>query len=228
MSAACLPFQPPWTSQCPGRESNSHARLERRLLRPVCLPVVPPPGRECVCSGRGSNSHGPRSPLASRASVSTGRFHHPSLSCGSRIRTDGLRGMSPAICHLIYPAMNLYKDNTAFPEGLEPPPSWSATRRSLPLSYGNMWNRSASNRQPPGCRPGALPIELRPHVRKQGVEPCPSVCRTDARPLELLAHVPTPGIEPGCSALQADAWTTTARSANNTAVRTGIEPVSLP
>lgn len=35
-----------WTSQCPGRESNSHARLERQLLRLVCLPVVPPPGRE--------------------------------------------------------------------------------------------------------------------------------------------------------------------------------------
>jgi hypothetical protein len=35
-----------WTSQCPGRESNSHAQIERRLLRPVCLPVVPPPGRE--------------------------------------------------------------------------------------------------------------------------------------------------------------------------------------
>lgn len=85
-----------WTSQCPGRESNSHARLERRLLRPVCLPVVPPPGRDC----------------------------------GSRIRTDGLRGMSPAICHLIYPAINLNKDNTVLPEGIEPPTSWTATRRS--------------------------------------------------------------------------------------------------
>ena len=138
--------------------------------------------------------------------------------------------MSPAICHLIYPAMNLNKANAAFPEGLEPPTSWSATRRSLPLSYGNMWNRSASNRQSDN-RLGAdqvLPIELRPRVRKQGVEPCPSVCRTDTRPLELLAHVPTPGIEPGCPALQAGAWTTTARSANNTAVRAGIEPASLP
>lgn len=27
-----------WTSQCLGRESNSHARLARPLLRPVCLP----------------------------------------------------------------------------------------------------------------------------------------------------------------------------------------------
>lgn len=90
------------------------------------------------------------------------------------------------------------------PVGIEPTTSWVQTRCSPELSYG-------------------------PKVRKQGVEPCPSVCRTDARPLELLAHVPTPGIEPGCSALQADAWTTTARSANNnTAVRTGIEPVSLP
>ena len=123
------------------------------------------------CSGRGTNSHGPRSPLASRASVSTGRFHHPSLSCGSRIRTDGLRGMSPAICHLIYPAMNLCKADAAFPEGLEPPTSWSATRRSPPLSYGNMWNRSASNRQPPGCRPGALPIELRPRCASRESNP---------------------------------------------------------
>lgn len=54
----------------------------------------------------------------------------PERSCGSRIRTDGLRGMSPAICHLIYPAMNIGKADAAFPEGLEPPTSWSATRRS--------------------------------------------------------------------------------------------------
>ncbi len=38
--------------------------------------------------------------------------------------------MNPAICHLIYPAMNLNKDNTVFPEGIEPPTSWTATRRS--------------------------------------------------------------------------------------------------
>ena len=24
------------------------------------------------------------------------------------------------------------------------------------------WSRAGSNRQPPGCKPGALPIELRP------------------------------------------------------------------
>jgi hypothetical protein len=47
-----------WTSQCPGRESNSHARLERRLLRPVCLPVVPPPGRECGARGEGRTRMG--------------------------------------------------------------------------------------------------------------------------------------------------------------------------
>ena len=39
----------------------------------------------------------------------------PEQSCGSRIRTDGLRGMSPAICHLIYPAMNIDKANDALP-----------------------------------------------------------------------------------------------------------------
>lgn len=47
-----------WTSQCPGRESNSHARLERRLLRPVCLPVVPPPGRERGARGEGRTRMG--------------------------------------------------------------------------------------------------------------------------------------------------------------------------
>lgn len=51
-----------WTSQCPGRESNSHARLERRLLRPVCLRtlarVVPPPGRECGARGEGRTRMG--------------------------------------------------------------------------------------------------------------------------------------------------------------------------
>jgi hypothetical protein len=47
-----------WTLQCPGRESNSHARLERRLLRPVCLPVVPPPGRECGARGEGRTRMG--------------------------------------------------------------------------------------------------------------------------------------------------------------------------
>lgn len=72
------PVPATWTSQCPGRESNSHARLERRLLRPVCLPVVPPPGRECGARGEGRTRMGRFRPLASRASVSTGRFHHPS------------------------------------------------------------------------------------------------------------------------------------------------------
>ena len=62
--------------------------------------------------------------------MSTGGSTTRASSCGSRIRTDGLRGMSPAICHLIYPAMNLNKDNTVFPEGIEPPTSWTATRRS--------------------------------------------------------------------------------------------------
>lgn len=88
------------------------------------------------------------------------------------------------------------------PVGIEPTTSWVQTRRS-PF------------------------VELRPRVRAQGVEPRPPACRAGARPLELHAHVPTPGIEPGCSALQAAAWTTTARSANTTAVRTGIEPVSM-
>ena len=34
-----------------------------------------------------------------------------------------------------------------------------------------MWNRSASNRQPPGCRPGALPIELRPRCASRESNP---------------------------------------------------------
>lgn len=87
LSAACLPFHH-LDVVCPGRESNSHALLERQLLRLVCLPVVPPPGHEC--SGRESNSHGPQSPLASRASVSTGRFHHPSKSVPGGTRTPDL------------------------------------------------------------------------------------------------------------------------------------------
>ncbi len=58
------PVPATWTSQCPGRESNSHARLERRLLRPVCLPVVPPPGRECGARGEGRTRMGRFRPLA--------------------------------------------------------------------------------------------------------------------------------------------------------------------
>lgn len=33
----------------------------------------------------------------------------PAPNCGSRTRTDGLRGMNPAICHLIYPATHHIK-----------------------------------------------------------------------------------------------------------------------
>ena len=119
-----------WTSQCPGRESNSHAHLERRLLRPVCLPVVPPPGRECGARGEGRTRMGREARWPLEPVCLPGGSTTRAQNCGSRIRTDGLRGMSPAICHLIYPAMNIGKADAAFPEGLEPPTSWPATRRS--------------------------------------------------------------------------------------------------
>ena len=36
----------------------------------------------------------------------------------------------------------------------------------------NWWRRAESNRQPPGCKPGALPVELRPPIG--GYRPSPS------------------------------------------------------
>ena len=39
------------------------------------------------------------------------------------------------------------------------------SRRSV--SEGGWWSRTGSNRRPPACKAGALPIELRPHLVKK-------------------------------------------------------------
>lgn len=37
---------------------------------------------------------------------------------------------------------------------------------SIPKIYSRVkWSRAGSNRQPPGCKPGALPVELRPRKK---------------------------------------------------------------
>ncbi len=40
-----------------------------------------------------------------------------------------------------------------------------ALARTRLASLDDAWRRSDSNRRPPGCKPGALPVELRPRAR---------------------------------------------------------------
>lgn len=123
LSAACLPVPTTWTSKCPGRESNSHARRRAPASETGVSPVVPPPGR-CSARGEGRTRMGreARWPLEP---VCLPGVPPPERSCGGRTRTDGLRGMSPAICQLIYPAVM-----TTTSEGIEPPTSRTGRVRS--------------------------------------------------------------------------------------------------
>ena len=53
-------------------------------------------------------------------------------------------------------------------EGIEPSPrAWKA--RTLPVELHSLWwNWGESNPQPPGCKPGALPIAPQPRVGRPG------------------------------------------------------------
>lgn len=64
------------------------------------------------------------------------------------------------------------------------------------------WRRSGSNRQPPACKAGALPIELRPRKKSRAKSPEPKTDRPlDTELLTLDSSVGVPGLEPGTSAL---------------------------
>ncbi len=66
------------------------------------------------------------------------------------------------------------------PQQLSPPRTARLTpHHATPLNTtpttGAVWRRSDSNRRPPGCKPGALPVELRPRnsSRPQPASPPP-------------------------------------------------------
>ena len=71
----------------------------------------------------------------------------------------------------------------------------------VPALRPSQWRRWGSNPQPPACKAGALPIELRPRKRQE-----PSVKRQEQNRSGLLTlsswlTVGVPGFEPGTSAL---------------------------
>src|SRR3954452_12530074 len=49
------------------------------------------------------------------------------------------------------------------------------------------WRRPGSNRQPPGCKPGALPIELRPRGLARGPGSFSVLVRASSRPGEIIS-----------------------------------------
>ena len=64
------------------------------------------------------------------------------------------------------------------------------------------WRRPGSNRQPPACKAGALPIELRPREKRAGNREqgtAETHCSLFPAPCSTLVGVP--GLEPGTSAL---------------------------
>ena len=50
------------------------------------------------------------------------------------------------------------------------PKSFPSFFKEMPLKRWQ-WRRPGSNRQPPACKAGALPIELHPHLGVRGFEP---------------------------------------------------------
>lgn len=63
-----------------------------------------------------------------------------------------------------------------------------------------------SNRQPPDCKTGALPIALMSHmVGTTGLEPVTLACKASVLPAELNSHVVrVVGIEPAMSQCSID------------------------
>ena len=61
--------------------------------------------------------------------------------------------------------------SACLPWGAQVGPSSSKLRREV--AQGSWWRRAGSNRQPPACKAGALPVELRPLVSRHlpGLDP---------------------------------------------------------
>ena len=86
------------------------------------------------------------------------------------------------------------------PRGSAPPRGWlsrccSTLRRAsrpVPGHPGDRWSRGGSNPEPPPCKGGALPVELRPPATARRRMPHPGFPR---------GRVGAPGLEPGTSAL---------------------------
>lgn len=88
--------------------------------------------------------------------------------------------------------------------GLEPPASPLSGVRSNHLSYRPKsrarlvwWSLSGSNRRPPACKAGALPAELKPHMKRDapavialgvtGNSECRSLVRTSGRQFAVFS-----------------------------------------
>lgn len=104
----------------------------------------------------------------------------PAPNCGSRTRTDGLRGMNPAICHLIYPATHHIKA-----AGIEPAISRFRRERDTAslhpvLDKGPLGVEPSSCRLTGGRNPGHAKNPLPNHNQ--------TTCRTGGSRTLILAR----------------------------------------
>lgn len=101
-------------------------------------------------------------------------------------------------------------------EGIAPPTSRVLAGRSSSLSYAPSsrcavvkvhpsWTRSDSNRQPPGCKSGALPLRATgPSSRRRDSNPQPPDPKSGALPLRHISLEQATGLEPASSRWHGD------------------------
>lgn len=153
-------------SNAEGGGLEPHAREDAHSLRMRSGAIASSPSRKSH-GGRRSRTPHRRVPTGFKPAPVPHRFTLHVTNCGSRTRTDGLRGMNPAICHLIYPAMNHIKA-----AGIEPAISRFRRERDTPslhlVDKGPLGVEPSSCRLTGGRNPGHAKNPLLPITTKAG------------------------------------------------------------
>ena len=155
--------------------------------------LTPPPGRSRVSERRSPRPlpaacfKGKRPVSNVVESLSWLEFETPRKNCGEAACGPRRSRSFPHSCEATLTATRLSKNRHEIPRGI----STNQHRRARPFWGGRpgvfpcdgavpwlrdrLWRRPGSNRQPPACKAGALPVELRPRVclpvRVLGFEP---------------------------------------------------------
>ena len=142
--------------------------VNRHYLR-IC-PTPPLGGRRQICTRiRLSKNLSPRASEAASGSHSrvgpAGPFNPGAqqVYCESRRCKEARAGNIRLFCPV--PTGSCHRQTPLTPFRLGSPPSWlkPLRRGSLHSPAANEdWSRPGSNRQPPGCKPGALPLSYGP------------------------------------------------------------------